>query len=385
MRDRRVADGAARSLNGYGIACACIYGVAGVLLLTIQPLAFGPLVTNGVLLEDQLALLAGTETAGLALTSAVLSGWLGRGAFRRKLIGLALVMAGCNIVSACQPVFWSLLAIRFVCGLAEGGILAGTIVVLLSHRLPERNTAIFLTVSNLIAAGAAFILPTWITPVFGARGGFYLMAAAGLIAALAAVPLRRDAQQTPSPLRNWRGWPGAAYATLGAIILQNAAVIIAWTFLVSVSEGRGFAPQILGVAASLGVLAQVAGSLIVAVYVERLAIGWCIIMSSVLITGSILSLGYPGGAAGFIVATMLMGFCWLAVLPMSIRLLIQLEPTRQAPYLVAAAQMLGLSIGPFAGAAVVQPNHVELAYVFSTVLAAIGVALFAMAIVGRRR
>jgi MFS family permease len=361
-------------------ACvALIYGIAGVVILTVQPLVFGPMVAAGHITESQLGIIAGIETAGLALASGVLPGWLSHGMLKPKMIGFAVVMLLCNLLTAQTTDFGLLIPVRLVCGLAEGGILAGSFVILFSGRNPERMNALFLAVSNIFIAALAYLLPTRVLPNFGIEGGFLVMAAMAAMSLLVVFPLRHEPVAMPMPITGWRTWPLATFFVFLGIISQNAAILAGWTFLESTARIHGYDASTLGLSASLNVLAQVAGATVVASFGYRLPAGRVLLVGSLVIAGAVYWLGHPGSALQFILANILMGIFGLALLPLSIKLIIEIERKRQAMYLTAAAQMVGLSIGPLIASSVVRTSNVEPAYVIGAALGVLAAVFFVLA------
>lgn len=371
--------GPAASRRRADIAAAIVYGVAGVAILSLQPLAFGPLVASGVLTESQLGTISGLETAGVALASAVLPGWLSRSPFRAKLAMLALVMLGCNLLTPHLFGFGALVPIRLLCGLAEGGILAGAFIILFHRGDPDRMNALFLAASNIVVGSLSYMIPMYILPAFGAPGPFLLMAGLGVAALLAITRMAHQPQVMAMPVSGWRTWPAATWLVLLGIVLQNAGVLSAWVFLESTARAAGYGSEPLALSASLGIFAQVAGAATVVAYGYRLPAGRTLMLGGAVMAGSILWLGHPGSAAQFILANVVMGFFWLAMLPLSIKLVCEIERQHQALYVTAAAQMLGLSLGPLLSSRFVSDRSVEPAYWSGCILAVLAILAFAVA------
>jgi MFS family permease len=361
------------------IAAAILYGISGVAILSLQPLAFGPLAAAGILTESQLGRVAGIETAGLALASAILPGWLSRGGFRYKLAALAAIMMLCNLVTPHLLSFERLLLLRLLCGLAEGGILAGAFVVLFSKGAPDRMNALFLAVSNTVTGTISYLIPMKVLPAFGPAGSFILMAGLGAMALVAVLALSHRPVPMPTPVSGWRTWPRATWFVLLGIVAQNAGVISAWVFLESTARANGYGAQPLALSASLSLFAQVAGATAIASYGYRLPAGRSLMLGGAVLAGAIFWLGHPGSSTQFVVANILMGLCWLALLPLSLKLICEIERKKQAVYLTAAAQMLGLSLGPLLASLFVTEQSVKPAYVVGLTCALLAVALFAVA------
>ena len=361
------------------VAAAIGYGICGVAILSLQPLAFGPLVEAGRLSESRLGEIAGLETAGLALASAVLPGWLTGSYFRLKLAVLALVVVLCNLLTPYVGEANGLLFIRLICGLAEGGALAGAFVVLFHIGNPDRMNALFLAVSNTVIAIVTYLTPTVILPAYGTPGPFMLMGGLGLFALAMVFAVGHKPEAMPSPVSTWRSWPFATWLVLLGIVLQNAGVISAWVFLESTARAAGLGAQPLALSASLGILAQVAGATSVALAGYRLPSGKSLIIGGTVLAGAIYWLGHPEGAISFVLANVLMGVCWLALLPLSIKLICEIERKHHALYLTAAAQMVGLSIGPLVSSLFVSEQTVEPAYLVGFGMAAMAVVALGLA------
>ncbi|MEP7348418.1 MAG: hypothetical protein ABI668_00540 [Sphingorhabdus sp.] len=367
------------------IAAAIGYGICGVAILSLQPLVFGPLVEAGRLSESSLGVIAGLETAGLALTSAVLPGWLTGSHFRPKLAMLAALVVACNLLTPFVGDFTGLLLIRFLCGLAEGGVLAGAFVVLFHTGNPDRMNALFLAVSNTVIAIISYLIPTVILPTYGTSGPFMLMAGLGLAGLAAVIAVGHKPEVMPSPVSSWRTWPAATWLVLAGIVLQNAGVISAWVFLESTARAASLGAQPLALSASLGILAQVVGASAVALFGYRLPAGKSLVIGGTILAGAIYWLGHPSGAVTFILANVLMGACWLSLLPLSIKLICEIERKHHALYLTAAAQMLGLSMGPLVSSMFVSERTVEPAYQVGLCLAVLAVIVFGLAAISPDR
>ncbi|MEO5599112.1 MAG: hypothetical protein ABIQ66_10890 [Novosphingobium sp.] len=367
------------------IAAAISYGICGVAILSLQPLAFGPLVAAGRLSESSLGAIAGLEMAGLALTSAVLPGWLTGSNFRLKLALLAALVVACNLLTPFVGDSTGLLLIRFLCGLAEGGVLAGAFVILFHSGNPDRMNALFLAVSNTVIAIISYLIPTVVVPTFGTSGPFVLMAGIGLAGLAAVFAIGHKPEAMPSPVTSWRTWPKATWLVLAGIVLQNAGVISAWVFLESTARAASLGVQALALSASLGLLAQVTGASAVALFGYRLPAGKSLVVGGTVLAGAIYWLGHPIGAATFIFANILMGVCWLALLPLSIKLICEIERKHHALYLTAAAQLLGLSIGPLVCSLFVSERSVEPAYKVGLGMALLAVIAFGFAAISPDR
>jgi len=350
------------------VLLAILYGIAGVCILTLQPLVFGPMVAAGRLTESQMGLQSGVETAALALTSALLPGWLSGAHFRTKLVGLAAVMVGCNMLTTLPISPVALIGLRGVCGLAEGGILAGAFIVIFATPNPDRANALFLVISNILIAVLAYLVPSWLVPNYGFSSSFWLMSGLGAMSVLLAILLRHKPEQFASPVMGWRTWPNGTYMILAGIVAQNGALMAAWAFLESTARHHGFSASTVGLSASLAVVTQICGALAITLGGYRLPAGPALVLGSIGMGASAFWLGHPQNTATFIVANCLLGFLWLTLTPLGIKRIVEIEPTRQAVYMTAPAQFAGLSMGPFISSYFVSDTNVEPAYLVAGLL-----------------
>ncbi len=361
------------------IAAAIGYGICGVAILSLQPLAFGPLVEAGRLSESNLGAIAGLETAGLALSSALLPGWISGKNIRAKLVLLAVVVLICNLLTPHVGYSSGLYLTRLICGLAEGGVLAGAFVVLFHSGNPDRMNALFLAVSNIVIAVLAYTVPTVILPEFGTSGPFSVLAGLALVGLLAVFAIGHKPEAMPMPASTWRSWPLATWLVLAGIVSQNAGVVSGWVFLESTARAADLGVQPLALSASLGLLAQVGGASAVALVGYRLPAGKALVIGGTVLAFAILWLGHPSSALTFILPNVVMGACWLSMLPLSIKLVCEIERKHHALYLTAAAQLLGMSLGPLISSLFVSSDTVKPAYWVGFTLAMLAVGAFALA------
>ena len=128
-----------------------------------------------------------------------------------------------------------------------------------------------------------------------------------------------------------------------------------------------------------------AGASAVALYGYRLPSGKSLVLGGSVLAGAIYWLGHPIGPVSFILANVLMGMCWLALLPLSIKLICEIERNHHALYLTAAAQVLGMSVGPLISSMFVSARTVEPAYLIGLGMAIMAVIAFALAAISPDR
>lgn len=150
------------------------------LLLMLANMSIEPIITVYVrtLVSDasQITKVAGYVMAAAALGSIISASWLGKLADRKghlRIITLALGAAGLLLIpQAFVTSGWQLIALRFIMGLALGGLLP-CIAAVIRHNVPERMVGIILGYSVAAQFAGQFIGPL----LGGVVGGHFGMRA----------------------------------------------------------------------------------------------------------------------------------------------------------------------------------------------------------------
>jgi predicted MFS family arabinose efflux permease len=329
------------------IAAGMVVGTAALMILGVQPVLLGALADAKRISASELGPLATAEVLALAAGSAIGPAWMRAGGMRLKVVGLSLVLAMANLAPPLARSAPMLDALRALAGLVEGLLLAATIVVTIEARHPDRLNAIFLAVSTLPQAIMALFLPTWITPRFGADGGFYLLALFALASAAAGLWLPRGSSEAADrPQAQRTAWSLWAVLGLLAVLLQNAAIGGAWDYMDRLAAQNRFAPEISGAAVSGGLVVQVIGALAAAARGRRLAFRWALVIGSLCQAAVIAALAVARTPVGYVLPALFFGLFWLAMSPFQVRLLIAIDRSRTVAVLATAAALIGLSLGP---------------------------------------
>ena len=347
---------------------------SGVMVLALQPLILGPLVSGGLISEAMLGWLAFAETLAIALSSTLCPRWLAGKRINGLLWLSAFALSALDLASVYAVGPASLLVLRCLAGLLEGLLLSGAVLMTLSAANPDKINAICLAGSTIISGAISYFLPTYVVPVLGARWAFAVLLVPVAAASIGLV-LRGSAPAGPLMEEQKEPLTGPAWLVLGAVLLQNAAAAAAWAFLALSGEMAGFTAAQLGLAASLGLGAQVLGPLWMANYTGRWP-AYAVLAVACLVQGvGALFVGAPQGAWVFIAASMVMGFVWIGGFPVAFRLALSLGKGPRAAILCVPAQMIGLAIGPALAGTLVSAQSLMPAYSLSAALALSGAAL----------
>jgi hypothetical protein len=370
------------------IAAAMFMGTVAFMILGIQPVLLGALVEAHRLTEQWLGLVATAEVLALAFGATVGPPIMKRGGMRAKIVAVALVLTLANLASLASQTPLQIAIVRTVAGCAEGLLLSAAIYVLTHTRHPERISGLFLAVSTIPQVFAAYLLPVSLIPTYGANVGFGLLTALAVAVAPVALALPREPVSSAvheaedlaaGGLAGLRAIGLGALVALVAVVIENIAIGSSWSYLEGVANQLRLSPRVIG-AAVAGVLSfQIVGSALVA------WIGWRVGHRLALIGGSVL-LGVVAvlllearSPAAFVAICCLFGMLWLGLAPFHVKLAVALDPSRRIAMIVMPLALVGLSVGPMIGAALVVADDVSRVYVMSAVAAVAAAALFGLA------
>jgi DHA1 family inner membrane transport protein len=172
---------------------------------------------------------------------------------------------------------------------------------------------------------------------------------------------------------------------LAAILLQNAAIGAAWNYVEQIAHQAGISGQIVGIAVSGLLTFQLIGALGVA------WVGWRFNHKVMLAAGcslqalDVIVLGAFHTPIIYLAAACVFGLLWLALLPFEMKLLIELDRTRQVAMILSPVSLIGLSIGPFFGSLLVHETDVSPAFWFAAAATATSGAIYLVTAFAARR
>jgi hypothetical protein len=276
-------------------------------------------------------------------------------------------------------------SLRLACGLLEGLVLAGANLIMIYTRNPEGMNGYFLGVTTIPQVAATYVLSSSAIPHFGPNIGFQLMAMASLLGALAA--LATSKVRVPAPARTGRlgSISPLAAAALLTILLQNAAVGAGYSYLVQFASQDGVPDEAVGVAMAGLQLTAVIGSLAVGVVAWRFSQAITLTLGCALQAGVTLAIIHIGGSAAYIVLAALFGLCWNALLPFSLKLLIELDETRSLGLLNGPVSLAGLGVGPIVVSVFVTETDVGPAFEAAAAIFLVSSLLYLGVNLARRR
>lgn len=348
------------ALSGKQLPSALVVGSTGTLILGLQPVLLGALLSENRVTFDGLALMATVEMLAIGIGSALLALLLSARHMRLKAIVLLLGTAIGNYLTAGADGTMSLTIIRGITGLLEGGLIAVAVELIARSATPGRHGGWFVIMQTLAQCILAAMLALIVVPKFGSAGGFHLLAAASLLPLLAVPMLLNDYGNLPKPAAATTepviGWakPAVALLVIFTLYLFIGAI---WAFLEPIGAQNGIDAATVGIIVSASLLVQVCGALSATFLEPRLR--FPIVIGGAAFAAVLISLGFASGPslALFWVLSLATGFLWLFVVPWQIAMAVEIDPSRKSTLLVPAAQLFGAAIGPAGAAAFIAADN----------------------------
>lgn len=362
-------------LDAPPLATCLAIGSIALLVLGVQPVLLGPLVSEGRVAESGVGLLVTVELLAMAGGSLLGTRMLRRWPARIVALVGAIMLLLANATMIVHAGLSFLVALRGIAGIAEGLMLSLPVVAIARARVPERTAALFLIAQTALQLIAAAAIPNLVFAGSRADAGFLMLAGAALVGAgLALVAPRVLRPSSPDQ-------SGGAISPRSAAVLLAAAaylggIVVIWSYFGLWVTQHGHPPAMEGAAVATSLAAQVFGALVAARLGDRLnnaaTIATAAVCQGLLVT-ALLLFGQPDIAVYLFSAAF--GFLWLFALPSFTGLLIEIDPRRRAALYLAAAQLTGSALLPTLAGPMVDHSGVDGASWFGIVAFAITTCL----------
>lgn len=365
------------------LTAALVVGCAGVLMLGVQPMVLGALVSAQRLDVHQLAQAATVEMLALGVVAALLAGMVRHRGLHAWGLGGLLLLGSANL--GCLSVDGvALIALRGLAG-AGGGILVWIATGLVTrHAHALRLSAIFLGAQALSQAGLAAMVPAF-TGSLGADAGLVLLAVGAGVGLPFLLALPRDLPDLPKPETGHGSLTAPGAVGLLSTFLLMAGIVGVWVFVEQFAKQHGIAPATVSFSIAASLATQVAGAAFIAWIGPRVSPAAGLVLVSLGYLLSLVVLAFVAGDAAYLGATLLFGFLWTTGMPLFVPLLIRVDPTRRAAMLLPGAQLLGSSAGPQITGALVTGDNLQPVLVVGAALFAATIAAVLTAIALRAR
>ncbi len=346
------------------ITLSMVIGAGGILILGIQPLLLGGLLNAGKIDAVQLGWIATVEVLGMALGVFLGARWMAGANGKLVAVAAGLIMALANAATPGADSVMTIGLARTLAGLAEGVMVAVSILSITHSTAPARLNAIYLTAGATPQLVLAYLLPATVFPVYGVESGFYVLAGVGVLSAVLAAMIGERLAPQPELTSDRRiVWTPAVLLALAATLVTAAAIGACWSYAEPMGGRQGLSPAAIGLAVAISLAFQSGGSLAVALVGYRLPFRVVLPGGVLLQACAIMMLIAVPGFVGFTVGLAVFGFCWQACLPFAMDLIIDTDETRMTAPLIMPLTLAGLSMGPLIASALVGTSVIG-AFVF---------------------
>ena len=205
--------------RGAAQAAALWAGSAGLLILGLQPILLGSLLSENRVDFDELALAATAEILAIGIGSVLAAFLVNARHLRTKAALLLCIAAAGDFLTAWAPSADMIILLRGLTGLAEGGLVAFAVELIARSRHPGRYGGYFVTMQTLAQSLMAAVLAFFIIGPWGSKGGFVALAVVCLVSIAATLHMPRDYGALPQPETGaesglWRPLPLIALACI---------------------------------------------------------------------------------------------------------------------------------------------------------------------------
>lgn len=360
-------------------------GLVGVLFPGVGPLLLGGLEAAGRLTANQLGLAGMAELVAMGIGAAVVGPMFGRSRLRLAAVTCGLLLAALDLATT-RVSGDLLILVRAVAGLPAGAMIWLITGMIVRSPRPERWAGLYLTIQTLLQLGVVAAIGAFVMGAFGPDGGFVVLAALTVSAALAGLAIPGlyaplvETEDNPRGLPSARGW-----IALAAVFCFQAFILAVWIYAEPLSRQAGHPPSVASAAFALSLAAQVAGGATATALAGRLSWFWSLTAAVVLAALALLVMASLPSAPVFLAAATVFGFVWLFASPYLTPLAIEADPSRRAALLGPGASLLGCGAGPLLASFMVSGADVRPAVWLGVGLALVTLVIVAFLHVTRSR
>lgn len=357
------------------------FSIIGNTPLAAQPMVIGALVDLLGLSQQQAGLVASAELAGLSVGILAMLPLMRRE--RRMQFGLfsVLTLLLATGLTALQPGFGPLLAVRFCAGIGAAAAFSIYLNIASAHGRPER---VFATVGacTIVYTGLINMIAPDLLGRFGFSGLLGAIAAVVALGALTLPGVRAPVEAVSGPTGFQQEGAGlqAVMALLVMMLLLYAGHGAVWAYQERMGVAGGLQAREVGMILGFGtLLGGLSGSVVARMADIALGRVWPQYISLSLSIVAVAVLVMVPGMAGFAVAAGLIAFSWFYGLPYQMGMLAMRDVEGRAASAGLLASTLGMALGPLAGAMLVNQGGHEVIGFFaaSCYLVAMAIAVSA--------
>jgi len=339
-----------------------VLGAAGAYITVVLPAIVQQLVQNVGFTGTQANQVVGAEKFGMMAASLGLTFVIGKLPRRALAVGFLLLLALANGACAGLSTFAPYAGARFLCGVAEGGVISIMAASAAALGVADRVFGWYLAVTLGISYAAFQLVIPGVLASSGLSGLFYCMSGLSILvmACVPFLPAQQTAQQVANANARAQGTDtskGLIAMALGATLLFEACIGAVWNNITLIAGKSGYTEAEIGAglanAMIVGIMAGIASGVVGDKWgrVLPLALG----VGAILVSQMLLK--FAPGQVSFAVIAMSFFFAWFFTLPYFVGVVAALDVTGRAAVASIVVQTGGLMVGPLIAGEVIRGNE----------------------------
>jgi MFS family permease len=344
--------------SGRQIVAIVFVGTIGILIPGVQPIVLAALLTEHHISLSQLGHAASAELLCMGLAAAMAAALLPPRRLRAIGIVTSLILALGNWLT---PLVMgeTVTALRAVTGAAGGVLIWVTACMIARSAAPDRWAGIYLTVQTLAQFIFAAVMASWIEPRWAAQGDFALLAAAGLVCAVASLALPAAFRVLPKGegAGSFVMPPPRGLAALASNFLLLMFIVSIWVYYDPIARQAGLSTQVSDEAVSVSLGFQVLGGTVATLAAGRFKWYPVFLLCAAVDLIMVALLGSSPSALLFLFDAAVFGFIWMFILPFLVSMTIEADPSRRSAVFFSGVGLLGASLGPTIVGLIISPDE----------------------------
>ncbi len=325
-----------------------IIASAGLVILGIQPILFGPLIDSGHVTLDQVGLLALAEIVCVGLGAGAAPAVFPLNRFRTVAALAGLTAAAADFYSSYSSGFGDLLIARAVAGLGVGVLVWVATCIIVRFHTPDRLAGFFLMGQTLLQAAVAAVLALWIISIGSWQAGFQTLGVLILLSGLLLTSVPNSMRSLTEEASVRPPFTIPVLLTCIVIMAQMAVVGSLWTFIDPICQDVGIEQQAIQLVISGTLIMQAIGGAVSAGVAPKLSAPMMLAVGG-LVQASIaawFSRYLTDSLPLFVGICAVSGFFWMFLMPFHVQLALRADPAGRLAVFGAGLQLMGTALGP---------------------------------------